>query len=350
MKQLAFSLKQGFARILVESKDDLWYLTQIIDPSDQVKARTFRKIKVGSAEKDSIRKPMTLIISVEKVEFEGPQLRISGKVVEGTEEVSSGSYHSITVEENTTLTITKPQWYGYQIARLKEATETAPPKIVICVFDREEAFFALLKRDGYEFLAHFRGDVQKKRVDQKVKSEFYEQVIAQLEQYDSRFGLNRIILASPAFWKEELFKVLSNNSLKAKIVQATCSSVDESAITEVMRRKEVETAIKAVRVSDELLVVNSLLEEIRKGGKAAYGIKNVSIAVNAGAVDKLLVTDGLIVRLRQEGTFSSIDALMKLVDRTKGHVVIVSSNHDGGKALDGLGGIGAILRYQLPTI
>jgi len=39
--------------------------------------------------------------------------------------------------------------------------------------------------------------------------------------------------------------------------------------------------------------------------------------------------------------------MMKIVDQTKGEIHIISSEYEGGRKLDGLGGIGAILRYKL---
>ncbi len=38
---------------------------------------------------------------------------------------------------------------------------------------------------------------------------------------------------------------------------------------------------------------------------------------------------------------------MKVVDSTKGEIHIVSTEHEGGKKLDGIGGIAGILRYKL---
>jgi protein pelota len=38
---------------------------------------------------------------------------------------------------------------------------------------------------------------------------------------------------------------------------------------------------------------------------------------------------------------------MKTVDNTKGDILIISSEHEAGKKLDGLGGIAAILRFKL---
>jgi LysR family hydrogen peroxide-inducible transcriptional activator len=57
------------------------------------------------------------------------------------------------------------------------------------------------------------------------------------------------------------------------------------------------------------------------------------------------------VKYTNEGKFRyesvSIDSLMKIVDSTKGEILIINSDNEAGKKLDGLGGIAAILRYKL---
>ncbi len=348
MKIISKSLRQGEVKVNVETPEDSWYLSQLIDSGDIISGKTPRKIKV-SEEADATKRMVFIALTVERVEFSKTTnaLRVSGKVIEGPEDVPHGTYHTFSVEPGTVLTIQKEHWYGYQLDRLMEAAETKVAKIVICVFDREEAYFARMKRAGAEILSHIAGDVERKRTGVKVKKSFYEEIIKQLEQYDERYKLDFIILASPAFWKEDLFKVLKNDALKKKIVQATCSSVDEGAIDEVLKREEVQTALRQERTSKELVLVEKVLEEISKKGKVVYGVKQTEEATASGAVETLLVTDTLIQKLRQENTFGRVDYIMRSVDKQKGSVIIVSGEHKGGKKLDGLGGIAALLRYKL---
>jgi protein pelota len=346
MKQLALKLKQGEAKVLVENPDDLWFLNSMIDKGDEIKGKTLRKLKVNE-EASAERKKVFLAVQVEKVEYTATELRVAGKVTEGPEDVPKGSYHTFSVEVGSTISIIKKEWLGYQLDYLKEATTVKPPKIVLCVFDREEALFAKLTREGYEMLTTIKGKVAKKAVPEKVKETFYEQVIKQLEEYDRRFELDKIILASPSFWKEELYKVLGNEALKKKIIQATCSGVDETSIAEVLKRKETQEALRLERVSKEMSIVEELFRLISKAGNAAYGMIETKQAAESGAVNDLLVTDQLIQTLREENRFSEIDSIMKMVDRAKGKVWIISTEHEGGKRLQGLGGIGAILRYKL---
>ena len=39
--------------------------------------------------------------------------------------------------------------------------------------------------------------------------------------------------------------------------------------------------------------------------------------------------------------------LMDMVENMKGNVMVISSEHEGGKQLESLGGMAAILRYQI---
>jgi len=352
MKLIFSDFRKGEAKVKVENLDDLWYLNQVIDKRDIVAGRTLRKIKAGQEEdrKQSIaKKPVFLAIEIEKVEFSktSSALRVSGTVKGGPEDVPLGSYHTFNVEENSIITITKQKWLKFQVDRLKEACQEKESRILICVHDREEAYFAIMKKYGYELLSSIKGNVQKKRDEQKIESGFYKEIIRQLEEYDKRYGLSKIILASPAFWKEDLMKELSNKELKSKIIMATCSSVGENAIHEVIRRPETSEALKQDRISMEFKLVEELLTEISKNALASYGIKETKIAAEAGAVRILLLTDEFIQEKRMENAYDPIDQMMRNVDDAKGDIAIISSEHEAGKKLNGLGGIGAILRYRL---
>jgi len=346
MKILDKNLRQGEVKVLVETSEDVWFVSQIIDAGDVVKGKTLRKLKV-SEEADPTKRAVFMAVQVEKVDFAGDQLRLNGKMLEGPEDVPRGSYHTFQVEVGTTFSIVKERWLSFQLQRLEEAAESAKANVLVVLFDREDAYFARLRQAKVEVLAHLQGDVERKRSDGQKKGNFFEEIVKQIKEYDARLKCDAIVVASPAFWKEELLKVIKDESIRKKLVQATCSSVDESAFDEVLRRDEVRVALQRERVARELLLVDSVLGEIAKKGSVAYGIAQVSQAVEAGAVKSLLLTDGLVRKLREEGTFAKLDSVMRAVDDQKGEVVIIASDHQGGKRLDGLGGVAALLRYKL---
>ncbi|MBI5388847.1 mRNA surveillance protein pelota [Candidatus Woesearchaeota archaeon] len=351
MKVLDSQLKKGIVKIGVENLDDLWYLSQLIDAGDVVKGQTFRKIKLGEGtdrKADVVKKKIFIAIKVEAVEFDTQSsvLRINGTILEGPEDVQRGSYHSLTVEENTSLEIVKEEWLSYQLKKLKEASEQETGNVLVMVMDREEAMLAQMKCYGFEVLAELKGEVEKKAVEVKF-SHFYEQLIEVIRDYATRFSARSIILASPAFFKEDLFKLIEDEELKKKIVLATCNHVGKNGIAEVLKRPEVKAVLKQDRTAQEMAIVDEFLAEISRQGAAAYGFREVQAAVVSGAVKMLLVTDTLIRKMREDRTFAELETLMKTADKMQAEVHLISAEHEAGKRLEGLGGIGALLRYKL---
>ncbi len=351
MKLLHSNLKNGEVKVLAQNLDDLWYLSSIIEPKDIVQGRTLRKIKLSSEEKskDAVKKPVFIKLEVERVEFSKYTniLRVSGIIKEAPEEIPLGDYHTFNVDDNTAITIKKERWLKYQLDKLKEACSEAKSSLLICVHDREEAYFALFKKYGYEILAHIQGEVQKKREENIKKENFYLSIINKISEYVERHQIKQVILASPAFWKEDLMKEVKDRELKQKMILATCSSATKNGIEEVIKRPEVREALKQERSAKEINKVEELFTEIAKSNLAVYGMKETENAASIGAVKDLLITDSFIQKSRSENFYRDVEGIMKTVDKTKGEIDIISSEHDGGKRLDGLGGIGAILRFKL---
>lgn len=351
MKIIYSDFKKGEVKLKIENLDDLWYLSTIIDSGDEINGRTIRKIKIGEQDARSmkiVKKAIFLKIKAEKIEFSKTSnvLRVSGSITQGPDDVSHGSHHTFNLEVNSIITIEK-KWLTYQIDKLKEAASTKVAKILICVHDREEAYFALMKKYGYELLSHIKGDVAKKAVDSPLKSNFYPDILKQIQEYVERYKVQTVIIASPAFWKEDMLKNLTDEDLKKKIILCTCSSVGKNGIDEVLKRDETKKALQDDRIAKEVNLVEKLMSEISKNNLAAYGFTDTQNAVDAGAVEVLLVTDEIIQKARQQDKYDKIDKLIKHTDNMKGQIFIISSDHDGGKRLNGLGGIAAILRFRL---
>jgi len=54
-----------------------------------------------------------------------------------------------------------------------------------------------------------------------------------------------------------------------------------------------------------------------------------------------------MVKKRKFCAYRRIEKLMKQAEAMQGNVMIISSEHEAGRKLDGLGGIGAVLRYRM---
>ncbi len=350
MNVLKSDLHHGKITVRVEDIDDLWILSQIIESGDRIGGRTVRKIKVSDKSEESVRqfkKNVHIQIGVERIEFHEHtnSLRVSGKVLEEKEDIPAGCYHTFTLESGSVVTIEKEKWPRYQIERIRESERPAE-SILICNLDRENAIFVMLEKRGYTVLSKIRGNVQKKQFESKPEP-FYNQLSKCIEAYDEKYNFSHIILASPAFWNEELKKEMKNQNILPKIKLAACSDVGESAINEILKRPELRSILRNDRLSMELALVEEVLVEISKDGAVAYGFEDVKNAVNSGAVAHLIVSTRLIKEMRLKDEFQKLEELMELAEQMKGKVNLIESGQDAGKKLDALGGIAAKLRYKI---
>jgi len=351
MKLLFKDFKKGKIKAKIESLDDLWYLSTIIENGDFISGQTTRKIIFGDKQQKtkSEKKTLFLKIAVDKLEFHkySNVLRVSGAIVEAPEFVSIGSAHSFELKEGSAFELFKENWLKFQKDKILESAKDTSKKILICVMDRESAYFALSKKYGYEFLGKFKGDVEKKDEEVKAKGNFYPDIIKDLQKYTEKYHIEHIILASPAFFKEDLFKLIKDKKIKGKIVLATCSNVGKNGINEVLKRQEIQNVLLQDKVSKEIKLVEELLQEISKNKLAVYGIRAVKKTLELGAIKVLLITDSFIHKKREQEKFGEIDKIMRNVEQMKGKINLISGEHEGGKKLDGLGGIAALLRYKI---
>ena len=349
MHIISSDFKKGSAKIHITQIEDLWYLSHIIDAQDLLNATTTRKIKIGDSENAKVtKKTINVTIQAEDIDFgaSAQVLRINGKIKEGPEDIPKESYQAIELEVGTTFTIQKTTWLSYQKQKLEEATKPKEEYLFL-IFDREEALFATTQGSRHHILLKLTGEVPKKAMKVEIKKDFYEQLIELLISYQDRFLPQAIILASPAFYKEDLFKKITSPELKKKITLATCYDVSASALSEIMRRPELQSVLKSSRARQEQQIIDELLHQINTQNKACYGLKEVKAAIAASAVDTFLISDEYIKKRKESKDFAEVDELMKSVEKNQGKIYIIASEGQAGKNLQGLGGIAALLRYKL---
>jgi protein pelota len=344
MKIIHKDLKQGTVKIKIDGAQDIWYLSNIIEMDDRVSGMTERKIKIGGTdEKAKIsRRNVFLKIAVEKIDYD-TSLRASGKIVEAPEDIPKGDYHTFDITDGTIITIDKDRWTTYVLKKLDEAVTNQLANILIVAFDREEAIFAILRNQGHETLLELHGDVSKKDQEEK-KTNFYQDILKQLKEYDSRYLFDNIVIASPAFWKEYLLKEMKDDPIKKKIVLATCSSIDDGTIAEIMKRPELKTVLDKDRETREMRLIDELLGNISKEN-AVYGLKEVDEKIQSGNVLILLVSENLILKMKSEKRYDIIENMMTNVAALNSEVRIISSD-EAQKKLDGLTGVAALLRWK----
>jgi len=336
-----FDLKHNIGKITPQSLEDLIILKEVLTPGILVTAKTPRSVKIRREGRliraKSGRREVVLTINVEKIDLE-EELRLTGKIVGAPEHVERG-YHTIEVEPKTFLKIEK-EWKGWEIDRIKSA-ERKPEPILICVLDDREADFYLLK-ERYRHLLNLSSEAVGKRFEAKKfevkQEEYYKKILNELKKkFES---VKRIVIAGPAFTKDTIHRLIKEREKEflGKIMIESTFHTGNVGLQELLRKGLVERITKFSRVTEETKAVEILLREITKNGKGVYSFEKTKEALEAGAVELLLVSDKKI---------REFENLLELADKMKVKIMVISTSHENGEKLFGLGGIGAILRYKI---
>jgi protein pelota len=343
LKILRKDRRTGEVKLRVQALDDLWHLYNVIEIGDLVSALSERR---GEARADVLRqeraekKKMYLGVRVEKIEFHefSDWLRVHGTIEVGPQDL--GAYHTLNIQVDDDLAVQKV-WSRQQLDILEQAErDTAKPLITMLAIDDDEAVIAQLRQYGIKQLAALQSHRSGKYAESKAdrETEHFNEIIQVLKSSTP----GPLLIIGPGFAKE---RILAYGREKAKEIFANCQMVSSgqsgmASIQEVMKKGMGSKLLEESRVAQETLLVEKLLEEIAKDGKCAYGKKEVLEAVNAGAVETLLVTSNAA----REKKFTE---LLEAAEKTGSRLAIISECHDAGKKLAALGDVGALLRYKI---
>jgi protein pelota len=345
LKLLARDDEAGSVRLRLDSLDDLWHLRELVEPGDLATALTWRTADVDRKDERAKveKRATTLTIRVETIEYQAfsNRLRLLGPIVEGQD---LAQYHTLAFEPGSEIALRKPKGFRpHHDARIQEAVEaTARPLVTILAMEDNEAVVATLRQYGVQKMADVVGHVSGKQYAPTKGEEhaFFDEIMLALRDY--RPADAPLLVLGPGFAKERFLQYARQKEpalVKGAALEAT-GQAGMAGVHEALKRGSVDRVSKDQRVAREAVLVERLMEAIGKDEPATYGAAETRRALEAGAVDVLLVADHLV----REGAG---EALLDLARGMGSAAVIVSTLHEAGKRLDALGGVGALLRYRL---
>ncbi len=348
MRVVRKDLKHGKIKLAVETLDDFWHLQHLVEPGDIATSLTWRReretIDKIRPERPEKRRVM-LSIKVESVEFHrhANRLRLLGTIVKGPD---VGKHHSFSLEPGSALTITKT-WRREHLDRIREAVRASRrPRVLLVALDDVSAELALVRQYGLDALGTISCARAGKRYAVERDAEerkFFHKLAQAMNEIISRESVRVAIVAGPGFTKDSFAAFLREKypKLATMVRRDDVSSGGRAGIYEIVRRGFVERVSGEDRLSLETSLVEQLMAEIARGGLATYGKTEVGRAASLGAVEKLLVADELL-RIDRAG----VEGTLEQARRTRGEVIVISTEHDAGRQLLALGGIAALLRFK----
>lgn len=327
MKLLNTDRNEGYARIRIENEDDLWHLKDFIKAGDRLKALT-QRTKLEGREKKTLK----LTLETEKVEYQENRLRVTGEITEGAEDIELG-YHTFNLEPEMEFDIWR-DFTDEDFRKLEEMEEKRSYQVLFCLIEKGKADFYMVEESGIKDLSGVEQNIPGKMYsDQKEGEDFYKKVKAAIER--SSEEIDSIVLAGPGMEKNKVNNLLSRD-IKSDIFMQDTSVTGETGLREAIKRGGLKKVVENSRIGNETELVEKLMEEIRKDGKASYG-EPVEELAEKGAVSKLLITPE---KNREKPEIS------KTVERNGGETEIIHTDHEAGKRIEKLGGVAALLRYS----
>ncbi|MCX8206190.1 MAG: hypothetical protein N3H30_03095, partial [Candidatus Micrarchaeota archaeon] len=198
--------------------------------------------------------------------------------------------------------------------------------------------FASLKQYGIDFLLELENRAKKK--DKEIETaEFFAEVAKEIEKVG---GI--IVLGGPGFAKENLLKKLraENPKVAARVKLVSASNAERSGVYEVLKSPEMAGILEGELAHSVLGHIEKFLKSAAKGdGLAAYGIKQLEQAADAGAISALIVVDALV---REDPKY---EALLEKVKSAGGEIRIVPAESQFAEQVRAFGGAIALLRYRM---
>lgn len=208
---------------------------------------------------------------------------------------------------------------GTKIIVMKEFTSSVPGKIKVGG-QSQQRYARLREEASHEF---------QKRITSFVNEEFLKLT-----------DLKGILVGGGGMTKDKMVDSgLINNEIKKKIIAVKDLSYDgEFGLKELVEKSR--DVIAEADVTKEKKIVEEFLEALAKNtGKAIYGLKEVKNALQLGAVNKLLISEGYDEQIADE--------LEDMADQAGSEFHIISADTEEGAQIKNFGGVVAILRYSL---
>ncbi len=341
--------------IIPEDSDDLFTLRRIIKTGDIVVSDTTRVIKFEKeySRPDRERVKIRVSVKVEKIGLDESidRLRIAGTIMESNNSlVPKGTYHSIIVQIGNNIVVDKDKrWDNLDLKLLR--SDIAGSFIIVAI-DTKEAGIAKITGTHLEIIPNIYSGQSGKYYTHAAKNNpnievFFEEVYHSLNNILHEDGNYRLIVFGPGETKRRFYNFIMNKKSTFKNKSTVVDGVDvagEDGIMVFLR----SPSLKEVMGSSKISIVSNLLDQImlqvnRGEEKYAMGFAEVSAAIKMKSIDSLVFSDSIFKDLKEE----EIINLLNIAETYGANVYAVDSSTDIGLRVSALGGIIALLRYQI---
>ena len=354
MKIIKLDLKKNIITLVPEDFDDVYLLSLLIRPGDKVTSWTLRQMKFEAGERKVRGERVRVMITIEaestEIDTFRGGLKVKGRIIEAPEWLHvEGKYHSLILRPGFEVTIAKEEITQFELRRLERASKEKKRKILIVAIDYGEATIAILSSTGVHELMTIDRNIPGKSIEhskrRKYIAKFLNEVMNTVEKIYNREKAEALVIAGPGLAKKELERMLRSHCPTMKVIVEDATSSSISGVYEVLRRGVEQKVIGYFEAIEAQKVIEEVLRRLSKGdNRVAYGLDDVKMAAKIGAIETLVVSEGLF---RDPTKYAEIVELVDAIERSGGRVLIMGRDFELFQTLQSLGGIVAKLRFPI---
>lgn len=345
-----FDPKHGHCALTIESADDLWTLRRLIRKGDVIVARSSRVMK----QEDEFARPdkgervkVTVALSVEEIHLDSSieRVRVRGTIIESSDEsVSKSGSHAITLAPGRSINVRKQKWSPLD-RQLIDSARSASTRYLLVALDRREAGIGLLSGSHLSVLANIESGLGGKMSEEPNSGPFFSKVLSLVSQ-TVREG-DEVVVAGPGRTKSVVVNQLAAASMgryRLHLLEGFDLTGPDGvrALAKFQAFREIAKGSVLVEMG---AMVGEAVKRISSGDpKVAYTLARVKAAAAAGAVDACAVSDDIFSAGADE---EELVETLNSIEEKRGTLYLADSSLEFGKQVSSLGGIVALLRYQL---
>lgn len=324
---------------------DILSIRRAISPGDVVYGRAswvIKREREYSRPDRGERINITLGLSADHISLDHAldTLRIRGTIIHSDHEaVPRGGRHSIMVGVGDTLTIQKAKWSRTHRLLLKSRTHAG---FVLAAIDRSECGIARLHGTRIDTYPPVRSGWGGKRYTVSYDMQLYMDKAARAAA-DIHIKGDHMVVFGPGTMKNRLVNSLAAAGHDARLVEGVDSGGDEGihlfTRSDILRQAVSESSLAAaVSTLEEVMAMAG-----RGGKRFAMGYTETSAALDAGAVDRMVYSEGLF----EDNSEEDIVDMLNTAEASGVTLYGVDSSTDTGLQVTKMGGVVALLRYAI---
>ena len=357
MKTTKIKDSENRIAIIPEEPDDLFNLRRVIEIGDNIIADTTRVIKQDKefARPDKgERIKVRINLRVEKISFDDTidRLKISGIIItSNNESIPRGLYHSIGIKINDTIILEKSRWDEDYIRLITSSVSEF--KYILISMDSEETSIAKLNGTNLKITPNIYSGKSGKRYTANKKNEtniksYFEDIKNSLDVYKEETGI-KIIIFGPGETKRKFLNYLKEKKESYENKDITLiegiETSGEDGFFVFLRSDAMKEMLANSKIAMVSTILDNIMYQINKGEKKfAIGINEIKYAASLNAIDMLVYSDKVFFEVKED---EFIKILNEIESKKNVKTFATDSSTDIGMRVSSLGGIIALLRYQI---